>query len=78
VNTDLVLWIAATIGGTCVGLLHVALSIRALRRSVLLGLLSLAVPLAAPLVAYRTGAPRAAATYGAFLAGYGILLALSR
>ena len=77
-NTDLVLWIAATLVGTCVGLLHVALTIRALRRSVLGGLLSFVVPLAAPWVAYRTGAPRAAATYGVFLVGYSILLALSR
>jgi hypothetical protein len=77
VNVDLFLWIALTLMGTCLGLLHVALAIRALRRSVLSGLASLFVPLAAPIVAYRTGAPKAAITYVVFVAIYSVLLALS-
>jgi Na+/melibiose symporter-like transporter len=77
VNTDLVLWISVTLVGTCVGLLHVALTIRALRRSWLGGIASLVVPLAAPVVAYRTGGRKAAITYGVFVAAYLVLLALS-
>lgn len=75
-STDLILWSAATLVGTCTGLLHVALSIRALRRSLLAGLSSLVVPLAAPVLAYRTGARKAAVTYSVFLVGYLALLAL--
>jgi hypothetical protein len=77
VNTDLVLWAALTLVGTCVGLLHVALAIRALRRSLLGGLCALAVPLAAPILAYRSGAPKAAITYAVFLIGYLTVLAAS-
>lgn len=73
-NTDLVLWIALTLVGTCVGLLHVALAIRALRRSVLAGLASVLIPLAAPVVAHRTGARKAAITYVLFLLVYLTLL----
>lgn len=73
-NTDLVLWIASTLAGTCVGLLHVALGIRALRRSVLAGLASLLLPLAAPVVAHRTGARKVAIAYVVFLSTYSILL----
>lgn len=76
-NTDLVLWSALTLLGTCIGLLHVSLAIRALRRSVLLGLLSLVVPLAAPVVAHRTGARKVAVTYVGFLIVYLVLLAAS-
>ena len=74
---DLIVWIAATVMGTCTGLLHVALAIRALRRSVLGSVLSLLVPLAAPAYAWKTGARRAAVTYGAFLLAYAALVALS-
>lgn len=75
-NTDLVLWAVLTLVGTCAGLLHVALTIRAVRRSVASGLLCLLVPLAAPIFAYRTGARKAAVTYVVFLLVYlGVLAA---
>lgn len=76
-NPDLLLWAALTLVGTCVGLLHVALVIRAVRRSVLGGLVALLVPLAAPVLAHRTGAPKAAITYAVFLLGYLVVLTLS-
>jgi hypothetical protein len=75
-NTDLILWAVLTLVGTCVGLLHVSLAIRAMRHSVLAGLVSLVVPLAAPVVAHRTGARKAAVTYAVFLVAYlAVLLA---
>jgi len=77
VNTDLVLWAVLTLVGTCLGLLHVALAIRALRRSLPGAAVSLLVPLAAPVLAYRTGARKAAATYAVFLVGYLAVLAFS-
>jgi hypothetical protein len=78
VNTDLVLWLAATLLGTCIGLLHVSLTIRALRRSLLGAALSLLVPLGAPVFAYRTGARKIAVVYVVFVAGYVALIAASQ
>ncbi|MBI2897635.1 MAG: hypothetical protein HYY06_29015 [Deltaproteobacteria bacterium] len=76
-ETDLLVIGSATLVGASLGLLHLALAIRAFRRSALGGLVSLLVPFGAPAFAARTGARRAAVTYAVFLVVYVILLALA-
>lgn len=76
-QTDLIVIGSATLVGASLGLLHLALAVRAFRRSAVGGLLSLLVPFGAPVFAARTGARRAAITYTIFLVAYLALLAVA-
>lgn len=76
-QTDLIVIGSATLVGASLGLLHLALAIRAFRRSAAGGLVSLLVPLGAPVFAVKTGARRAAITYTIFLLAYLSLLVVA-
>jgi hypothetical protein len=77
VQADLIVLASLTLVGTSLGLLHLALAIRAFRSSALGGFVSLLVPLGAPAVALRSGARGAAITYGVFVIAYVVLLLLA-
>jgi hypothetical protein len=77
VGPDTLLFLGATLVGTGLGLVHLALAVRAFRRGWRLGLVSLLVPTVGAILAARSGAKGAAITWAILGVAYAVLLVLT-
>lgn len=77
IGPDTLLFAAATLVGTGLGLVHLALAVRAFRQSWRRGLFALLVPTVGAVLAAKTGAKGAAITWALLGAAYAVLLVLT-
>ncbi len=77
IGRDTILFLSATLVGTGLGLVHLALAVRGFRAGWRKGLASLLVPPVGAVLAARAGARGVAITWAILAVGYTVLLGLT-